>query len=656
MVEEEGREKEEDNLNVVRRHLYAREEPEDLQQRGAELRSLGVTRRPTVARPESGKILAALNFKNLALLRAKRWGRVFRFSGLLTLGLVVVVTAVALTVWYRSTRTVTENQVVLSIEAPGEFTAGEEIIYRVSYGNDSRVDWENVELVLSMPRGFTFKGSNREVEQLGKQLVVKLDKLASGETGELDVRGQLIGEQNETATARVELVLTPENFPGGRFTKTAALATAITALPLDVSLNIPGDAASGERVLASMTVRNLSNHVLEGAYLRLKLAPGVQLADQDSDFSPGFSTVDSGWQLPTLASLVEEELVMIFYVEGQPGEKRVIDIEAGIRQGEEDFTQRALTHVVMVSASEVVVDQVYNGSAGPLTVRAGEQVTGEVRYRNVGTVGLRDVIIEVRFEGSSFDPGTIVLGAGSYDPTRHTIVWSAATVPELGVLQPQQEGILSYSFAILPTDRFPKTGEATKNHVLVTTATVDSPDLPAPVGQPRKVISDRAVLSVRTDFILEAAAIYDDGRLGLTSSGPLPPRVGETTTYTLRWRIGSTLNDVADVRLIAVLPDGVTYTGQLYKTGGGFVLNERTGEVAWTLPFLEGLTGRALPYQELHVQVAITPGEDKRGNSVSLLNKVDLSGADQFTEEAVEMGLSEFPNTATAVDGKGEVQ
>lgn len=649
-------EEEKDDLGVIRRRLYAREESEELQQRGEELHRLGVTRRSIIERPKSREILSALKFKNLALLRAKKWGRVLRFSGLLAFGIVVVLIMVALTVWYRSTRTVTESQVALSIEAPGELTAGEEIIYRIPYGNESRVDWENVELVVNVPRGFTFRGSNQEVEKLGKQLVVKYGKLASGESGELHVRGQLIGEQNETATVLAELVLTPENFPSGRFTKQAVRATTITALPLDVSLNIPDDAASGERVMASVTVRNLSNNTLEGVYLQLNMAAGMQLAVEDGGFTPGFSVPAAGWQLSSLDSLQEEELTAVFYVEGQPGEKRVIDIKAGIRQGEEDFIQRELTHVVTVSASEVVVDQLYNGSSNPLTVRAGERVMGEVHYGNVGTVGLKDVIIEVQFEGTSFDPASIDLEAGSYDPEKRTIAWSAATVPELAVLQPQQEGVLKYSFNILPIGQFPTSGEATKNHVLVTTATISSPDLPAPVGQPRKVISDRAVLSARTDLILDATALFDDGRLGLTSSGPVPPEAGKTTSYTVRWRIGSTLNDVADVRLIAVLPDGVTYTDQMYKTGGEFAFNDRTGEIVWTLPIMNGLVGRAAPYQELHVQVSIKPGEDKRGQNVLLLNRTELSAVDQFTDEAVEVNLAEFPDTGTAVPGKGVVQ
>lgn len=653
---EEPVEQPEEQFSVTRRGLYAREEPPDLQERERELQRLGVRRQPILLENETGTITSA-KYKNIALLRAKRWGRVLRFSGLLALILVLLIAAVVVTVWYRSLQAVGEAQVALVVAAPQEFTAGEEIIYTVSYGNESRVAWHNVELVFTPPRGFTYRGSNTQIEQLGRQVALKVGSLASGAGGELHVRGQLIGEQNETATARADLTLTPENFPGGRFLKSSVLATTITALPLDVSLDIPSDAASGERAVATITARNLSNQELNGVYVRLTPAPGLQLAPEDSDFSPDFNAVGNEWLLPRLASLEQAEQVFVFRVEGQTGEKRVIDIEAGIRQGEEDFVQRELTHVVTVSATEVVVEQLYNGSAGPLTVNAGETVNGVVRYHNVGSVGLTGVIADVLFEGLVFDPGSLALGGrGSYDPVARRVHWSAATVPELAVVQPQQSGELSFSFRVLATERLPTSGVEVKNHVLVTTATVDSPDLPTPAGQPRRVISDRAVLSLRSDLILDTTALYDDGRLGITSTGPLPPRVGETTSYTLRFRIGTTLNDVSGVQLTAVLPDGVRHTGKRYLTGGEVAFNERTGELVWTIPFIEGLTGRAVPHQELHVQVEITPGEDKRGQAVSLLNKLVLQAVDQFTDEILTTSVSEYPNTSTASSSKGTVQ
>ena len=176
------------------------------------------------------------------------------------------------------------------------------------------------------------------------------------------------------------------------------------------------------------------------------------------------------------------------------------------------------------------------------------------------------------------------------------------------------------------------------------------------IRRPLEVVSDRAVMSVRTDTLLRTDAFYDDGRLGLTSSGPLPPKVGETTSYTLRTRVGTTLNDVSDVRLEMVLPDGVSHTGDTFKTGGDLEFNDRTGQFLWTFPQITGLTGRGSPPHELHVQVAITPGENLRGKIIDLLNKVEVRFTDQFTDQVVTEDLSQFPTTDTAVRSRGTVE
>lgn len=646
----------EEQLGIVRRGLYARDEPEALRQRQEALHRLGIARRPRGGVEHEADRLSATTYRNVVVLRAKRWGRILRFSSVILVVLVAGVIGIIGTVWYRSQVTVTDEHIAISVAGPQEFTAGAEVIYTVRYGNRSRVDWHQVELAFTPPRGFTVRGGAPELTPAGKQLVLAVGELPSKAEGAVEIRGQLLGEQNETAVAEANLTITPDNFPSGRFTRSAALATTITALPLEVATSIPDDAASGERVRAAIDVRNLSDQALARVYVRLKPAPGAELLTNDTDFSAGFDAAASEWVLPQLQALETHSLTFVIAVAGQTGEQRQVDIEAGIRQDEEDFVQRRLTHIVSISATEVVVDQRFNGASEGVIVRPGEGVTGEVSFRNVGTVGLKDVIIKVSLEGVGYDPARLKLSSGAYDPTTRTIFWTAATVPELSVVQPQETGVISYSFTVMKLADFPRDPATGKNNVMVSTAVVDSPDLPAPPGQPRQVVSDRAVLAVESEPIFTAMAFYDDGRLGLNSEGPLPPEVGQRTTYTVRFRVGTTLNDVGDVALSAVVPDGASLTGNYYATGGTVTFNDRAGQVEWQLPQIEGMTGRTLPPQELHVQVAVVPGDNQRGDEVALLNAAAVRMVDQFTDRELRASADELPTTDTAAPGKGEVR
>lgn len=652
-----GPEDDASGLKLTKRHLYASEESEDIKQRQEELHRLGITKRPPYDLEEAGDTLASTQYKNVTLLRAKRTAKILRFSGFLVALIFLIIWGVIAFVWYRAQETVTDEQVSLIIDAPMVFTSGEEIIYRVNYRNDSRVAWRNVDLIFNFPRGFIFRGTNQATATTSaRQATLSIGDVAPGQTGEFHVRGQLIGEQNETTTASADILVTPENFPSGRFRKSTLLATNITSLPIGLNLDVPKEATSSERIVGKVNIVNLSNQPLQNVYLKLKPGTNIEIDPADRDFSPNFSSAASHWLVQSLQPLDSLSFNVVFYVQGQPGETRNFEFEVGIKQDNEEFTQRLLTHVISVTASEVLIQQLLNGSSDPIVIATDEEVSGEIKYNNVGTVGLKDVIIKVAFEGIGFNPRSLKIVGGSYDPSTQTITWSAATVPELAVVQPKTSGIIAYKFTIPKASEFPLAGNGSKDNVIVSVATFDSPDIPTPIGSPKQVISDRSIVSVKTDLLLEATALYDDGRLGLKSSGPLPPQVGQTTTYTVRFRVGTMLNNVSQVRLQATLPDGVSYTGQSYKTDGDLNFNQRTGEITWNLPYVDGGIGRAQPPHELHLQVSITPGEDKIDKIITFLNRASVEAVDEFVDQAVAENLTSFPDTSTAAPNAGTVR
>lgn len=647
-------EPEDSTIKKLGRELYAREESPEIARRRLDLSSLGSGRKVVQQESEHGE--ERLVFADVMAARARKRRKVLLGIVVGGVAAAIIAGAVGATIWYRLTKQVKQEQIQITISAPTEITAGDEVTYTVSYKNESRVAWQNVEVTFEQPVGFLFTSSAPQLEVAGKEYIARIGTITSGQEGQLSVAGRLVGEQNAVAVARAEIVLTPENFPSGRFSQAAVFNTTIASVPVDVSIEAAADAASGERVLAVVRVRNVGASPVSNAYVHIQPAPGMQLAVEDTQFSPEFSVVNSLWELPVIEPLQEVEKYIVVYVEGGAGERRTLEVEAGIQVGEDRFVQRRISHVVTVSASELTVEQIYNGSSDPIVVKAGQEVQGVVRYKNVGTVGLKNVIVEVQFEGVGLDPATLQLEAGAYDPIARKITWSSATVSELATVQPQQERELPYAFKILPTASLPTQGEATKNLNLISTAAIDSPDLPAPTGQERKVVSDRAILSIGTDLTLEVASFYDDGRLGIVSSGPLPPKVGQQTTYTVRLRLGTTVNDVGDARVVAVLPDGVKYTDKTYLTGGTVDFNDRTGEVTWLLPLLPGLSGRTTPPQELHFQVAATPAEHQKGDVITFLNRLTADGTDLFTDQAVNIVVENYPTTETAAPKQGKVE
>jgi len=641
-------------LNILQRQLYSRDESATLKNRGEDLKRVGV--RHTNLPPTEEQADAPTKFKSIIEERAQRRRRWLIWIGMIILLSVLFGAAVGGTLWYRLRRNVTAEQITIELQTKSELTSGDEITYTVNYTNDSYVDWQNVELVFEPPTGFTYLHSSQPVNDDGRKFQLSVGDVDSRKTDSFSVTGRLIGEQSASVIASTTLIMTPENYPSGRFEQAALATTTITAMPIDLSVVIANEARSGERILATIQVTNTSTNPLTDAYLQLMPSAGMTFAPEDPQFTSDFSLTDNEWTLPTIEPRDSVTYEAILFIQGQPSEQRELESRVGVKHGDSRFIQRKVPSIITISASQLSLVQSFNKAASPMAVATGQKVEGIIDYANTGTVGLSDAIIRVKFEGEGIDPASLDLKTGAYDPTTRTISWTASTVPGLALIQPQDTGQISYSFSIKNWADFPITGEQTSNHALIINATVDSPDLTVPVGEERSGASDRFVMSVTTDLALATNAFYDDGRLGLTSTGPLPPQAGDTTSYTIRLQLGSTLNDAGDVRVVAVLPDGVQYTDQKIATVGEVAFNDRSGEVVWTIPILDALTGRTQPTADLLFQVSVTPGENQRGQELDLLNRLVVDATDMFTDSELHAAVEKYPSTETASPGKGKVQ
>lgn len=646
-----------DQLDKLKKDLYARNESEDLQKRQEDVSALGV-RRPIETEVPTNYVRPEHVFVNTAEKAAQRRKKIFIIAGSIAGILAVVGVAFGGTWWYRSSRQVQTKQLVVEIRTPKEITSGDVVTYEINYRNESKVTWNNAEISFTLPRGFLFRTSEPAPSATGKQYVLPVGTVQPGQAGIVKVEGQLLGEQNTSALSRAELFITPENFPSGRFSKAIDNTIIIAGLPFEVAIDAPKDAGNGDRLVATLQMRNTGTTALKNVYLKVKAEGQASFAVDDPAFSPDFSVPDARWLIANIEPLQTVTRNLVLYADGRPGEQRKLEIEAGVIEQNETFIQRTISHVVTITSAQLAVEQLFNDKSGNVIAMAGEAVTAKIKYQNIGTTGLKDVRVTTQLEGIAFDPASLKLPAGAYDPKTRTITWTAATVPDLRLVQPQQSGEITFTFTILPTDNFPKTGDDLKNYVLVSTATIDSTDEALSGRKEGPISSDRLVLSVKSDPILQIDSFYDDGRLGIKSTGPLPPTTGQQTTYTIRVRAGSTLNDTGELSITTVLPDGVQYMDKVYKTAGEIRFNDRTGEVSWLIPLIASGVGRIKPAEEFYFQVAITPGENQRGEDIDLLNKATFEGIDEFVDQAITKSLTEqdLPSTEKASPGQGIVQ
>jgi hypothetical protein len=136
-----------------------------------------------------------------------------------------------------------------------------------------------------------------------------------------------------------------------------------------------------------------------------------------------------------------------------------------------------------------------------------------------------------------------------------------------------------------------------------------------------------------TDPVFELSGSFSDGR---GNTGPVPPIVGQETTYTLRLRIASTLNAIENARAVLSVPGQVRYLKTYANGQGTVVYNDRTGEIFWNLGTLAPGIGKAV---ELLIQIGLTPDPSQIGTVAKLVNTATFSGKDIWSGMPVQSTL-----------------
>jgi hypothetical protein len=641
-----ARKDDEGQLPHLRKELYEPEESEDFRQREDELARLGYHHQ--VVRPAEGDATKR-PFGPVQRLTDRQRKLLWRTSGIGFLVVFLIVTAVVGTWWYRQNFLLTDDQIAIAVQGPDGAMAGQIGEWNVAWTNTSGVAWKDVEILITKPDSFRLHEADPAVDISGKPYVVRAGTINPGQNGVVSIQGEFLGEVNSEAVIEAEILLTPFNFLSGQFSKKATLTVRVTASSLELAADVKRETVDGEIIEVPIQVRNIGARRLENMYVRVEVGEGLELLADHQTTSPDFSPVQNGWKIDALEPFQIITKVMAVKIQGEPGSQRSFSALAGFLDGEKSWQQKRVDHVMTISVPSVAFVQKFNDQEEAIVVQPGEHVRGQITYRNNGQREFHNVIISVKLEGEAFDPSSLDLEGGAYDPTTQTIRWSAASVPQLQRLAIEQEGTVSFSFVVIEEDAFPRTGGRLNNFIIRSTAWFESPSLPQSTEGLRIVTANEALLSVGTVPTLETAVFYDDARLGIQSTGPNPPRIGEETTYTVRIRIGSMLNDLGSVVVTGVIPDGVRPTGKTYRTSGDLQITERTGQLRWRVPLVAAGAGRIKPPEELHIQLAIKPGENQYGQPILFFSSLAMEGLDTFVDQSYPYTLQLLPQ-APAVE------
>ena len=527
--------------------------------------------------------------------------------------IVVFLIVAGLMIWQGLT-SFDKDKVELKIKGPERIVGGEEVKFTVEYKNKTRLALENIQLIVHYPENSIVDGEQKSVE------TINLPRLNDGEENKVELPVRIIGLKEETKKVWVELNYQPFNL-SSKYTNKVEFSTMIVSVPLVLDFDLPERLVDNQIFDFSLRYLNQADVSFDDLQIQIEYPDGFSFESAQ----PSPIKEDKIWSISNLIANEQGKIFIRGSIQGEKGSTKSFKAQLGIFKDDQFIPYTETVSGVSISSSPLLISQTVNNSTEYIA-QAGETLTYLINYQNTTDIGIKNVIITSQLNGKTLDLSKLELGKGSFNGSNQTITWNASNLSDLEYLGPGQQGQIAFSVNVkkpLPVNNY-----ADKNFTVENKVKIDSSEKPLSLANIDISGESQSIVKIASQLTLQAQAYYYDDLIA--NSGPIPPKVGQTTTYTIKWRLVNSSNDLNQVKVEASLPPHVKWNNKISPTSASLKYNDQTGKVVWTVDDLPAATGVLLPVREIAFQISITPSIANLGSLVELIGQSQATGQDNF--------------------------
>lgn len=599
---------------------------------------------------KTNAVTAAMDTTGQPLMRKRRIGFLLPFF-LFCLLFFLVAAGIAYLRFSGNGNTVSNDNIAISVSGPLAVRAGEPLALEVLIENKNSVPLEYVDLIATFPDGTRMTGDGAVALP---RLRESLGTIPANGFRKDTVKAVLYGQED----AESKIAFTIEyRVPGSNaiFHKDKETSIVLSDAPLRLAVVVPETSVSGDKVKVTATVTSNAATVLHDVYLAAGYPPGFSYTSASQNPAVGSKL----WSLGDIAPGTTRTLAIDGVVEGEQDESKIFRFTVGVGQanGGVNLAYAAQSSRLQVTHPQLGVEIAMDGNtATPATIEGGKQVRVDLSWINNMPEKLLDATLSLSLTGALLDKHSVVVEKGFYDSGSDTITITKADLPSLASIAPGEKGSVSIAFTLLSPEAL---GAAlaknpTINLALSATARriADAPQTPSVTSTIAKEVHVPSALTLITQ------ALYTSGPFA--NSGPLPPKVGVQTTYTIVWTLSNAGNDLRDVSVQAVLPPYVKYVGTVSPAAENIVYTDSGRTVRWSVDRLSAGTGYASSAKTVAFQVELTPSVTQVDQAPIILGETTASGRDLFVGADVRSVRRELSTELTSdpayTTGKGAVK
>lgn len=536
-----------------------------------------------------------------------------------------------------------EGQVFFEIKAPKEAISGEEIEYKVVVENRNNFDLTSAKLSFFYPKDSTPLKDGQPVDSLVTNLDLGIFEQRSKK--EFSFKAIISGERGENKKAKAILTFSPSNFRSV-FQKSEEVIITISKVSIPISISAPPNVLSGQMVSVFVDLRNETEKDLQDLQL-------VILYPEGFSFKKATPSPNQGNNIFDISSLKAGEGKRIS-IEGEISgfEKEGKKFEAVLRKKTGDkFFDLQKSEVLLTISAPLIRSEVLINDSKSYIAKTGDKLKYTIKFSNDSNHNFSALELKATLEGQMFDFATLNTNNGFFDQNSRTILWNAAALPALGNLAPRDSGEISFDINL--KQDFPKS--FFKNYSLKVSSIIQTSSVPSDFGLDKISASSEITTKIKSKTNFSAQAFYNDQTF--PNSGPVPPHVGQKTTYTIHWKIVNEGNDLTNVRVEGFLPPGISWENKfkVIPQQSQIRYDPSLGKITWLISTVPAGTGTVSNTFEAIFQISITPSINQIGQAPELIKESNFEGTDNFTKEKINLSQPTI-NTQTVKDSPGVVQ
>jgi len=544
----------------------------------------------------------------------------------IVIALVVVSVLFAGYLFWRS-QSFDSKKVNVTIFGVDRVISGEEINYVVRYQNNTKVTLTGLKLTFVYPPD-SLPSDNQNLTQVGNQQssVVDLPDLAAGQEGKAEFRASVTGLKDDKKQATAKLIYHAGN-TSSSFESSGEFTSVIFSVPLVLDFSLPDRVVNGQQVSITLKYLNTSDIGFSDLVLRLEYPPGFNF----NSALPSPTQGSDAWSLQEIGPKEEGKIVISGILTGAQEEVKAFRANIAKQQGDSSKVISEGLASTLISLSPLSVTLSVNESRDYLA-NVGDRLTYKLTYQNTVGVPIGPVLITVKFDTRALDFSTIKVDKGFFNSVDSSIVWNESTLNGLKMVQPGEKQELLFYATV--KDSLPITKFNDKNFIISVSAKIDSLSIPVSLQGTQIGGNDSLNTKVNSKLFLSSKGYFKD--VSVPNSGPIPPIVGQQTTYTIYWDVVDLANDVDNVVVEGYLPPYVSWLGKFDPLGADIKYDQNSGKITWTIGKLSANIGILYPVKRLIFKIGFLPSSSQVGNMVDLLGDAVISGADTFTGASLQ--------------------